>query len=35
MAAHIAAEHSGAQADEALHAALAATALYVSGETRI
>lgn len=35
MAAHIAAEHSGAQADESLHAALAATALYVSGETRI
>ena len=35
MAAHIAAERTGAAADEALHAALAATAQYVSGETRI
>ncbi|QFT59883.1 Pseudouridine kinase [Sulfitobacter sp. THAF37] len=35
MAAHIAAERGGVLADAALHQALAATALYVSGETRI
>lgn len=35
MAAHIAAELEGASAPDALHAALAATALYVSGETTI
>ncbi len=35
MAAHIAAERSGIRAEQALHRALEATALYVSGETRI